>query len=150
MRGAIVKNKYAYSDYAILEKFEAGIKLTGGEVKSVKMGGVNLKGSYASFTDKGDIYLFGTHVSRYKPGAHASVAYNPERPRQLLLSRKELNFLLGKLKEKRLTLLPLAVLNKNGLVKIELGLGRGLKKYEKKEVIKKREQDREIRAKFRS
>lgn len=142
----VVKNRHAYSDYAILEKFEAGIKLTGAEVKSVKAGAVNLKGSYASFAERGGLCLFGVHISAYKPSRNSSSPYNPERPRQLLLSKKELNFLLGKLKEKRLTLVPLAVLNKNGLVKIELGLGRGLKKYEKKDAIKRREQEREIRA----
>lgn len=146
----IVKNRRAYSDYGILEKFEAGIKLAGAEVKSVKAGAVNLKGSYASFAEKGGLWLFSLHISPYKPGRNSLAPYNPERPRQLLLSKKELNFLLGKLKEKRLTLVPLAVLNKNGLVKIELGLGRGLKKYEKKEAIKKREQEREIRARLYS
>ena len=150
MSQLIAKNKQAYSDYQILDKFTAGIKLSGPEVKSIKAGAVNLKGSYASFTEDGNIYLFGARVSPYKPAAGELAGYKPDRPRQLLLSKKELNYLVGKVKEKTLTLLPLSVVNKSGLVKIELALARGLKKYEKKEAMKKKEQDREIRAKLYS
>lgn len=150
MNQVIAQNRRAYSDYQILEKFEAGVKLSGAEVKSIKAGGINLQGAYAGFAPDNRIYLYSAHVSPYQAAKNSLSKLDPLRPRELLLSKKERDFLLGKLKEKGLTLLPLSVLNKNGLVKIEIGLGRGLKKYEKREAAKKKEAKREIRTRLYS
>lgn len=140
----IATNKYARSDYEILDTYEAGVKLSGPEVKSIKKGQVNLKGSYATVGADGRARLLGVHVAPYKPAAGVQQGYDPTRSRELLLNKKELASLIGKLKEKRYTLLPLAVFNKSGIIKIELGLGRGKKQYEKREAIKKRDIEREI------
>ena len=140
----IAFNKTARHDYAIIDKFEAGIKLTGAEVKSCKSGHVNLKGAYAMINVRGLPYLVGCHIGHYKPAASQRANYDPTRSRELLLNKKEINTLIGKLKEPRYTLVPLSVYNKNGLVKIELGLGQGKKQYEKREAIKKRDIEREI------
>lgn len=140
----ITTNKQAYRDYEIADKHEAGIKLSGAEVKSVKLGQVNLKGSYAVVSASGAPLLIGCHIAPYKPAAGAQKNYQPSRSRVLLLSKKEIQYLSGKLKEKRYSLLPLSVKNKSGLIKIELGLGRGKKQYEKRALIKKRDIEKEI------
>lgn len=137
-------NKSALRDYVIIDKFEAGIKLTGAEVKSCKNRHVNLKGAYATVNVRGLPCLVGCHIGRYKPAASGRVNYDPIRSRELLLNKKEISALIGKLKEKRYTLAPLSVYNKNGLIKVELGLGQGKKQYEKREAIKKRDIEREI------
>lgn len=140
----ITTNKRAYHDYEILDKYEAGIKLTGAEVKSVKLGQANLKGSYAAVSANGTPLLIGCHIAPYKPAKSAQASYDPTRSRVLLLSKKEIKTLIGRLKEKRSALLPLSVKNKSGLIKIELGLGRGKKQFEKRAAIKKRDLEREI------
>jgi SsrA-binding protein len=139
-------NKKAKMDFEILETYEAGIKLTGAEVKSAKQGQINLKGSYATIGSNFAPVLVGAHIAKYKPASGSQIGYDSERSRELLLNKKEINSLFGKLKEKRYSLLPLAVTSKAGIIKIELGLGRGKKKYEKREDIKKRETDKEIRS----
>lgn len=142
-------NKTARHDYAIADKFEAGIKLTGAEVKSCKNGQVNLKGAYAMISVRGIPYLIGCHIGRYKPAANTGANYDPTRSRELLLNKKEINTLIGKLKEKRYTLIPLSVYNKSGLIKIKLGLGVGKKQYEKRAAIKKRDIERELGRRLR-
>jgi len=142
----IAQNRKALFDYAIEEKFEAGVVLTGGEVKAVKASHVNLKESYAVVKDE-EMWLLNAHISPYKFSRQES--YEPTRSRKLLLSKKEINFLIGKIKAKGLTLVPLKIYLKHGLIKIELGLGKGRKKFDKREVIKNRDIEREIKQKLK-
>lgn len=144
MKKILATNKAAKQKYEIMENFEAGVKLTGPEVKSCKAGQVSLRGSYATIDGRA-LILLGCHISRYQPAFAAQKDYHPSRTRILLLTKKQLNSLIGKLKEKRLSLVPLTVYSKNGLIKVDLGLARGRKKYEKRELIKKRDVEREIR-----
>lgn len=139
----ITINKQAYHDYEILETYEAGIVLSGPEVKSVKAGQINLKGSYVTLDKKQRPYLTNVHIAPYPPAAQKE--YSPTRPRKLLLKKKEIKELVGKLQIRGLTILPLKVYTKRGLIKIEIGLARGKKKYDKREAIKKKELDRKIR-----
>lgn len=135
-------NKKATFDYEILETFVAGIELLGHEAKSVKMGRFDLSGSHAVIRGN-EAYLVGSTIHPFQV-KNAPDNYDPMRTRRLLLTRKEINYLLGKLNE-GLTIVPLKSYNKRGFVKIELGLGRGKKKADKRETIKKREVEREIR-----
>jgi SsrA-binding protein len=139
----IAVNKKAEHDYKILETFEAGIVLTGQEVKSIKGGHINLVGSYIILKNH-EAWLIGAHVPPYKM-AGPLPGYEPTRNRKLLLKKKELNTLAGKIKQKGLTLVPLKVYTKRGKIKLEFGLACGKKKYEKKEIIKKREIEKRIR-----
>lgn len=135
-------NRRAFADYSILDTVEAGIILTGTEVKSIRDGGANLKGSYAQI-DRGEVFLHDCHVSPYESGNR----YNPDpiRKRKLLLHRTEIMRLQGKVAEKGLTLIPLKLyFNDRGKAKIELGLARGKREYDKKERIKEREVQREM------
>lgn len=138
----LVKNNKAYFDYEILEKFEAGISLLGFEVKSIKAGHVSLDNAFANFYG-GNLYLLNANIPAWQP-KNAPVDYNSTRSRQLLLHSKELKYLLGKLHEARLTLVPLAFLLQNNKIKVELGLGKSRRKMDKRELIKKRETKREI------
>jgi len=139
-------NKQAAYDYEILSTLEAGIILSGAEVKSVKNGQVNLRGSYVSrrYRDgRPEFYLLGAHIAHYQYAGHGD--YDPIRQRQLLLKKEELRYLTGKMQEKGLTLIPVKIYTKNGLVKVELALARGRKKYDKRESIKRRDIDRDIK-----
>lgn len=137
-----IKNKKAFFDYEILEKIEVGLILTGAEVKSAKLGHVSLQGSYIQNID-GQFFLVGAHISAYQP-ANQPIDYNPLRPRPVLIKKKELKYFLGKIKEEGLTIVPLRMYTKKGLVKLEAGLAKGKKKFDKREKIKKREDDRQI------
>lgn len=141
-----VINKYATFNYEILDKFEAGLVLKGFEVKSIKQGQINLKGSYISIKSEPApaLYLIKAHVSRYKP-AGALMDYDPERPRKLLIKKNELKSLIGKLEQRGLTIIPLKVYTKRNIVKLEFGLARGKKLYEKKEQKKQKDIEKEIR-----
>lgn len=139
----IAKNKKAYFDYEILEKMEAGIVLEGFEVKSVKLGHISLKGAYATIKNN-EAYLLNAHISPYQP-ANMPKGYDPTRSRKLLLKRSEIATLMGKSKSRGLTILPLSVYTVRGKIKIEIGVGRGKRKYEKRELLKKRESDKETR-----
>ena len=139
----IAKNKKAFFDYEILEKIEAGIVLTGAEVKSAKMKQVSLRGSYV-IERNNQIYLTGAHISPYQP-ANQPIDYSPTQMRSLLVKKKELKYLLGKMKERGLTLIPLRMYTRRNLVKVEIGLAKGKKKFDKREQIKKREDDRHMR-----
>ncbi len=143
----VATNKNAYHNYEILETFEAGIALTGSEVKSIREGRISLKESYADF--KGDeLYLIDCNISPYHGASYFN--HQPTRDRKLLLHRRELKRLAGKVQERGLTLIPTKVyLNDRGLVKVELALARGKKTYEKREAIKKRDVEREIRAEIK-
>ena len=139
----LAENKQAKFDYEILEKYEAGISLLGFEVKSVKNGRISLGGSYAHIKGK-EVWLVGADIPPYQP-KNTPKDYDPTRTRRLLLTQKEIKSLTGKTKESGLTLVPLRAYIKGRLVKLELGLARHKKKSDKREVIKKRETDRDIR-----
>lgn len=143
----VATNKTAYHNYEILESFEAGISLVGSEVKAIREGRISLKESYAEVRDS-DIVLVKCHISPYE--AANIFNHDPLRVRRLLLHKREIRRLTGKIRERGLTLVPTKVLfNDRGKVKIELGLARGKRKYEKRDVLKKRDTDREIRAEIK-
>ena len=137
------ENKKVYFNYQILEKFEAGMVLIGTEVKSIKSGRINLVGSYVIIKNE-EVYLIGAKIPPYQP-KNAPPDYNPERLRKLLLKKSEIKYLIGKSKQKGLTLMPLRVYTKRGKIKLEFGIVKGKKKFDKRELIKKRETEREIR-----
>jgi len=140
----VAVNKPAYFNYEILETIEAGIALVGSEVKSIREGRVSLKDSFADVKGS-EILLFQLHISPY--GAANIINHDPLRVRKLLLHRREIKRLTGKIKERGLTLIPTKILfNDKGLVKLELGLAKGKKLYEKREAIKERDTAREARA----
>ena len=137
------ENKKAYFNYEILEKFEAGISLIGQEVKSLKTRGVNLAGNFIVLKDE-EIFWVGANIAPYQP-KNAPADYNPERSRKLLLKKLEIKYLIGKSKQKGLTLIPLKLYTtRGGKIKLEFALAKGKKKFDKKEQIKKREIKREI------
>jgi len=138
----LAKNKKAYFDYEILDKIEAGLVLTGQEAKAVKNGNISLKGAYVTF-HKDKPMLTGAHISKYAP-AGPLPDYDPERSRPLLLKKKQIDYLKGKSMEKGLTIVPLLVYTNNRFIKVEIGIGRGKKTFDKREAIKKRDTEREI------
>ena len=141
--GVLSENKKAHFNYEILEKIEAGIALIGQEVKSIKTGRINLAGSYVGLANN-ELFLIGANVPPYQP-KNAPPDYLPERPRKLLLKKQEINYLIGKIKEKGLTLVPLRIYTKKAKIKIEFGIARGKKRFDKREAIKKREIKRNIK-----
>lgn len=136
------ENRKAYFDYEIIEIFEAGLVLSGAEVKSIRSGRMHLTGSYVNFHD-GEPYLIGASIAPYQP-KNQPEDYDPSRTRKLLLNKREINYLLGKTKQKGLTLMPLRVYNKGRRIKIEIGLARGKKQYDKRAAISKRETAKKI------
>ena len=137
------ENRKAFYEYNILEKFEGGLVLLGQEVKSIKTGHINLSGSYIIIKQE-EPFLVGTKVPPYQPKNMKS-DYNEERDRKVLLTKKEITYLLGKSKQKGFSLIPLQIFEKNGKVKIAFGLAQGKKKHDKKEKIKRRDIERETR-----
>jgi SsrA-binding protein len=137
------ENKKAYFTYQILEKFEAGISLNGQEVKSIKLGRINLMGSYVVIRNE-EVYLVGANVPAYQP-KNAPSDYDSQRSRKLLLRKKEINYLIGKSQQKGLTMIPLKVYTNNAKIKLEFGIGKGKKKFDKRETIKKRETEKEMK-----
>ncbi len=136
----ITVNRKARHDYSILQTYEAGVVLTGTEVKSLRNGKANLVDSYASLKN-GEIWLIGAHISEY---THGNINNHvPTRSRKLLLNRSEIRRLIGKVNEKGLTLIPLRLYFKNGKVKVELALAKGKKVYDKRDAIAKRDFERE-------
>ena len=136
------ENKKATFDYEVLEKYEAGLVLFGQEVKSIKTGHINLSSSYITLAS-GEPFLVGVIIPPYQPN-NAGADYNFERPRKLLLNKKETNYLAGKSAQKGFSLIPLKVYEKSGRIKLEFGLSKGKKKYDKKEKIKKRDVERDV------
>jgi SsrA-binding protein len=136
------ENKKGIFDYEILEKFEAGLVLFGQEVKSIKTGHINLAGSYVVLRQE-EVYLIGVNIPPYQPN-NAGADYNQQRDRKLLLNKKEISFLIGKAAQKGFSLIPLKIYEKGGRIKLEFGLAKGKKKYDKKEQIKKRDIEREV------
>ena len=145
----LATNKKGLYDYSIIEDFEAGIVLTGAEVKSVKAGQINLKGSYISIDGQSEAWLIGAHISAYKPAAGRQKDYQPSRQRKLILHRREVDYLRGREREKGLTIMPIYVYTKGSLIKVKLALVKGKKQKDKREIIKKRQIDREIRGRLK-
>jgi SsrA-binding protein len=143
----IAKNKKAYYNYEILESFEAGVSLVGSEVKSIREGRISLKESYAEIK-AGEIFLVSCHISPYE--AANIFNHDPTRERKLLLHRREIKRLTGKVIEKGFTLIPTKVLiNDRGKIKVEISLAKGKRTYQKKEAIKERDREREMRAELK-
>ena len=137
----ITKNRKAFHDYSILETTEAGIALVGTEVKSLRLGNVNLKDSYAR-VERGEVVLCGLHISPYDHGNRYN--HDPERPRKLLLHRREIGRLKSRTEEKGLTLVPLSLYFKGGRAKVELGLAKGKQIHDKRETLRKRETEMDM------
>jgi len=136
-------NPKAHFDYSILEALEAGLVLSGQEVKSVKTGKVSLRGSYIKILNA-EAWLIGATISPYQQN-NTSPDYDPQRTRKLLLKKKEVNHLFEKSQESGLSIVPLKLYGKKNLVKLEIGLARGKKKYDKRESTKKKDEERKIR-----
>ena len=142
----IANNKKAYHDFFIDETYECGIALHGTEVKSMRIGKCSIKEAFVSIED-GEVFVYGMHVSPYEKGNIFNK--DPLRVKKLLLHKYEINKLLGKIKEKGYTLVPLQVYFKDGKVKVEIGLARGKKLYDKREAIAKKDQRREAEKEFK-
>lgn len=142
----VANNKKAYHDYFIDEKYEAGVSLHGTEVKSLRMGKCSIKEAFVRI-ENGEVFVYGMHVSPYEKGNIFNK--DPLRVKKLLLHKAEINKLLGKIKEKGFTLVPLQVYFKNGKVKVEIGLARGKKLYDKRQDIAKKDQRREAEKEFK-
>ena len=139
----IATNKKAHHEYFILEELEAGIELTGTEIKSIRLGKININDSYAQIK-KGEIYLINCHISKYDKGNYNN--HDELRDRRLLLHKKEIRKWYNKLKlEQRLTLVPLKVYLKDGLCKVSISLCKGKKLYDKREALKERDIERSLR-----
>lgn len=139
---SLIENKKAYFNYEIMEKLEAGIELFGLEVKSIRGHQGSLDGSHVGVRGN-EVFLIGANIPPYQPG-NTPKTYDPYRSRKLLLTKAEIKHLLGKEKTKGLTIVPISVYNKGNKIKISIGIGRGKKKYDKRQTIKKRELDREV------
>lgn len=137
----IAQNKKAFHDYFVEEKYEAGISLCGTEVKSIRAGGVNLKDSYCSF-EGGEMFVTGMHISPYEHGNIFN--HEPRRERRLLMHRREIMKLQGLVQQKGYTLVPLSLYFSRGYVKVEIGLCRGKKLYDKRDADAKRQADRDM------
>ncbi len=142
----IANNKKAYHDFFIEDTFEAGVSLHGTEVKSLRMGKCSIKEAFVRI-ENGEVFVYGMHVSPYEKGNIFNK--DPLRVKKLLMHRYEINKLMGKIKEKGLTLVPLKVYFKGSLVKVEIGLARGKKLYDKREDIAKKDQRREAEKEFK-
>ncbi len=140
----LAENKKGLYQFEVLEKFQAGLKLTGAEVKVAKSGQFNLTGSFVklyfnSATGKTEAWLVGAQIPKYKKAGYGQNSYDPARNRKLLLKRQEINSLIGKTRQKTLTIIPITVYNSEHLIKLEIGLAKGKKQFDKREIIKKRE-----------
>lgn len=140
---ALVDNKKAHFNYEILEKFEAGIELLGFEVKSLRKGQGSLEGAHITVRG-GEAFMLNSHIPPFQP-ANTPKDYDPYRNRKLLLMKKELQKLVGAESQKGLTIVPISVYNKGHKLKVSIAIVRGKKKFDKRETIKKRETDRELR-----
>ncbi len=138
----IATNKKAYRDYFLSDFMEAGIALTGGEVKSIRAGNVSFKDAFARI-DEDEVFLYNLHITLYPQASYLND--EPDRVRKLLLNKREIGRLIGSVVQKNLLLVPTKLyFNKRGMVKVELAVGRGKKQYDKRETIKKRDIDRDI------
>jgi SsrA-binding protein len=141
----IVSNRKALHDYFIFDRYEAGIVLKGTEVKSLRQGSANLQDGYAVIRN-GELWLVGLHINPFEKGNINN--HDPKRDRKLLLHKQEIRRVIGKLAEKGLTLVPLRMYFKKNIAKVELGLARGKKSYDKREAIAKRDVERQLRREF--
>jgi len=141
----IAKNKEGLFSYEILDTWKAGVVLSGPEVKSVKLGQISLKGSFVQFDSRQELWLVNAYIAPYKPAKGAQAGYDPYQRRKLLLNKREIDSIIGKKAQKGLTIIPISVYTSRRLVKIDIGLARGKRKIDKRESIKKREVQREIR-----
>ena len=142
----VAVNRRALHDYEILERVEAGIALTGSEIKSVRDGKVSLQEAYAR-PERGEMWLQGAHIAEY--AAASRFGHEPRRPRRLLLHRSQINDLARQVEQKGLTIVPLRLYLKRGMAKVELGVARGRRQYDKREAIAKREAEREVERELR-
>ncbi|MFA5994062.1 MAG: SsrA-binding protein SmpB [Parcubacteria group bacterium] len=140
--GTLASNKRAHFDYDISDKYEAGLVLSGQEVKSIKMGHISLKESFVTIHGS-ELYLTNAHVTPYKQAGEIK-NYEPTQPRKLLLKKSEIKHLMGKVRVQGLTLVPIRVYTKRRLLKLEFGLGKGKKKFDKRADIAKREDNRNM------
>lgn len=145
----LAHNKRATYDYQILEEFEAGLKLTGAEVKAAKLSHISMQGSYVTITDN-QVWLKKMHISPYQKAVGSQTNYDPEHDRKLLLKKSEINRLIGKNQETGLTIIPISVYTTRRLVKVKIALVKGKKKFDKRQAIKKRDIDREIARKLKN
>ncbi|GAB6087460.1 SsrA-binding protein SmpB [Alkaliphilus crotonatoxidans] len=143
----IANNKKARHDYFIEESFEAGIELKGTEVKSIRMGRINIKDGYAR-VENSEVFLYNTHISPYEKGNIFNV--DPLRPRKLLLHKAEIRKLIGYVQQKGYTLVPLSIYLKRGLIKVQLGVAIGKKNYDKRQDIAKKDAQRRIDKELRA
>lgn len=143
----LAQNRKAFHDFFIEETFEAGIALTGTEIKSIRKGSVSMRDAYAQI-ENGEVWLHNMHVSPYEQGNRFN--HEPLRPRKLLLHRAEIAKLIGATKEKGYTLVPTKLYLKNGFCKVEIGLAKGKKLYDKRESAKRRDAERDIQRALRS
>ena len=134
-------NRKAFHDYLIFDRFDAGIVLTGTEIKSIRKGMFNLKDSFAKI-ENNEIFLYNMHISPYEHGSRFN--HEPERVRKLLLKKQEILKMLGKIKKENYTIVPLELYLSHGFAKIEIGLAKGKKLYDKREAIAKKSQERDI------
>lgn len=141
----ITSNRKAFHDYEILESFEAGIVLKGTEVKSLRLGNANLQDSYAAIRG-GEVWLMNLHISPFDKGNINN--HDPKRDRKLLLHRREIRKLLGKIAEKGLTMVPLNIYFKYNIVKVQVGIAKGKKLHDKREAIAKRDVERQLRREY--
>ena len=139
----IAKNPTAKHNYTIIDTLESGIVLTGTEIKSIRAGKVNLKDSYASINKNGEVYIYSMHISPYEHGNIFNK--DPLRARKLLLNRREINKIIGLINQKGYTLVPVSLYFKGSLVKLELGIGKGKKLYDKRQDIAKKDAEMKIR-----
>ncbi|HEX6924165.1 MAG TPA: SsrA-binding protein SmpB [Longimicrobiaceae bacterium] len=137
----VARNRRARHEYEVLEKYEAGIVLTGTEVKSLRAGKANLQDAYARF-DRGELWLYNLHISPYEQGSRFN--HDPLRPRKLLLQKRELRKLVGQVEQQGLTLVPLDIYFRRGLAKLTLALVRGKKLHDKREDLRRRAAEREM------
>jgi SsrA-binding protein len=141
-RKFIAQNRKARHDYSVLDVFEAGVMLTGTEVKSLRLGRASLVDGFATIDD-GEVFLRNVHIPQYEQGSWTN--HEPRRTRKLLLHRAEIERLIGKTKESGLTLVPLSLYFSQGKVKVELALARGKRSYDKRQDLARRDADREVR-----
>ena len=137
----ITVNRKAYHDYHILDRFEAGIVLKGSEIKSIRAGRVNFRDAYAK-PENGELWLHNTHIASYDAASYNT--HEPTRPRKLLLHREEIDNLAGTVTQRGLTLVPLKLYINHGIAKVEMGVAKGKKIYDKREIIARREVEREM------
>jgi SsrA-binding protein len=137
----VTTNRKAFHDYEILDRYEAGLVLTGSEIKSIRSGGANIREGYIA-PRQDELWLLNAHIAAYKPASRTG--HDPIRPRKLLLHRREIDRLISRVQERGLTIIPLRLYLKDGIAKVEIGLARGKRQYDKRAAIAKRDSERQV------